>query len=671
MTEKALAGRPAHSGKYFLDSMYRTMAKKARTNRRKTTPIVENASTSPDVLGKFKQLFWEARKEHARLGLDANDQSPAHRDAVEYARTHAIPGAERLLTASLLSRTEQEQDGLECLDKSVPDLPTELSGHQLFVRSHLALGLKRLHESIECCQTILALPESDRPDYVLGTLGLAYLKTDELDQAIESFQKALSFPSFDGISSTFAWHNLGCAYARKGEFDLAINSFQKAIAASDMAHPHKALNNLASALREVGRFDEALQQVERVLSEPDDEGEHERAKLLLSLILSEKDKINPSADDKALVAAVSQNASNEETPEIRMTRALQGKETKYEEYLKREPSGRNDTFSILRGWSSAVTLLEGGTECQWRGGGYFLKWGGCGVVIDPGFDFLDNFHDAHFHGREIDAVLVSHNHPDHNYDLGSLDDLRYEIFRRKAQDPHQNKVVRGELRPLTPYLLAIDEDTVTGFPDNSPDHRGTPVRFARYAHERKHWLVKENGLPLTVEHFPVDHGKDVPHAVGMRLRLHRESERDFVLGYTGDTKYFEGLADQLRECDILLAHVSQPKPQEFVDPNFERDIHLGYNGVTRLIREVKPRLALIGEFWAGLEDLRLDLVAGVRKQSGHDAVFPACLGLHLRLPSCDVECTNCHRAVPFATIRIAPASVPFGPLGYLCQSCVL
>ena len=85
-------------------------------------------------------------------------------------------------------------------------------------------------------------------------------------------------------------------------------------------------------------------------------------------------------------------------------------------YLAKESSGRDDTLSILRGWSSAVTLLEG-SERLWRGGGYFLKWHGKGIVIDPGLDFLRNLHDANYHAREIDAVLVSHNHPDHNADL--------------------------------------------------------------------------------------------------------------------------------------------------------------------------------------------------------------------------------------------------------------
>ena len=58
--------------------------------------------------------------------------------------------------------------------------------------------------------------------------------------------------------------------------------------------------------------------------------------------------------------------------------------------MERKSSKRDNVVSILRGWSSAVTLLEG-TEQLWRGGGYFVKWAGKGIVIDPGFDFLRNF----------------------------------------------------------------------------------------------------------------------------------------------------------------------------------------------------------------------------------------------------------------------------------------
>lgn len=119
-------------------------------------------------------------------------------------------------------------------------------------------------------------------------------------------------------------------------------------------------------------------------------------------------RVAPRSTDQTTAAAP------RESPESRLIRrATQAGETQYDRYLARPNSKRSDSISILRGWSSAIPLLDG-SERRWRGGGYFLTWRGFGIVLDPGFDFLRNFHDAGFHAREISAVIVSHNHPDHN-----------------------------------------------------------------------------------------------------------------------------------------------------------------------------------------------------------------------------------------------------------------
>lgn len=123
--------------------------------------------------------------------------------------------------------------------------------------------------------------------------------------------------------------------------------------------------------------------------------------------------------------------------------------------------------------------------------------------------------------------------------------------------------------------------------------------------------------------------------------------------------------------DLLIAHVSQPDAKEFNDPDHLKKIHLGYNGAIRLIKEVQPKLTLIGEFWAGLADLRLDLISGIRLRSGQNAVLPACLGLHLSLPELKIPCSRCRKLISPGKIKIAPPLREFGLLGYLCDGCIL
>ncbi|MBI1345070.1 tetratricopeptide repeat protein [bacterium] len=535
----------------------------------------------------------------------------------------------------------------------------------------LAYAAKQDYDrAIKCYRTALDTPGYDTPGNTWNSLGLAYAAKQDYERAIECYRTALDTPGYDTRGK--AWNNLGLAYAAKQDYERAIECYRAALDTRGYNTPLLTKVNLSTALRKRSRLNEALMLIDQVLESPDTEDQLDRARYVKQLIEADLADIPPTAAQIALAQSPS-SAADKDSPEERMREKLQGLEDKYTEYLQRENSGRNDTFSVLRGWSSAVTLLDGGKEGHWHGGGYFLKWQGRGIVIDPGFDFVDNFHDEGFHARELDAVLVSHNHADHNFDLRSLDDLRYEIYRRSTA-PNKD----GTRRPTLPKsFVVLDEDTAKAFGDDEVAHRGTPVKFTRYDHELKRWLKPDNtNLPLTIEHFPVEHGADVPHAMGMRLRLHRDDQPDFVIGYTGDTRYFEGLVEHLKKdtdkgVDLLIAHISQPDPREFNDEEFLKNVHLGYNGVTKLIRAVQPKLTLIGEFWAGLADLRVDLIHGLRRRTKTDAILPTGLGFHLRIPSLEVECTECRQPTPHGKLRIAPPTSPFGRLGFLCSRCMV
>ncbi len=55
-----------------------------------------------------------------------------------------------------------------------------------------------------------------------------------------------------------------------------------------------------------------------------------------------------------------------------------------------------------------------------QGGGYFFKIHDYGIVIDPGFNFLDNFKYAGYSFNDIDHILITHAHNDHTTDLESI-----------------------------------------------------------------------------------------------------------------------------------------------------------------------------------------------------------------------------------------------------------
>jgi len=606
------------------------------------------------------------------LGLEYANKKDYVRAKELYRKALATPGYEtpeislyNLGTAYL--HTTEYDHAIELYAKALATPGYDTPWDALTNLGTVYLHKKNYDRAIALYEEALATGGCEKTGHVFFNLGNAYYDKKDYNRAIEYFEKALLTPGYDNTWD--ALNNLGLAYADKKDYDRAIEFFERALANSGYDTPHLTRLNLTIVLLKTGRIQEALAQVDSVLSESNHEEQHDRARRLKRLIDADLAGISASTEDAALVP-IPVGRDDSDSPEARMRTKLLQLEDKYQEYLAKSSSDREGSFSVLRGWSSAVTLLEGSKDLRWRGGGYFLKWNGKGIVVDPGFDFLDNFHDAGFHARELDAVLVSHNHSDHNMDLKSIDDLRYEVYWRSTEP-----TADGRRRPAIPKSqIVLDEDTARAFDDAAKSHRHSALRFTKADYDRKRWLLTEHTqLPLRIEHFPVQHGPDVPGAVGIRLSLHEEGRPDFIIGYTGDTRFFDGLVDRLNGCDLLLAHISQPDNEEFTDPDHEKEKHLGYNGVTKLIQQLdpKPKLILVGEFWAGLADLRIELIQGLRQRTGANNILPAGLGLHLRIPSLEVECTECGRPTNYDQLRIAPPTFPFGPLGFLCGRCMV
>lgn len=83
-------------------------------------------------------------------------------------------------------------------------------------------------------------------------------------------------------------------------------------------------------------------------------------------------------------------------------------------------AGGRNKLVVLRRWQGVNPRIPRPEERRLRGGGYFLLWEGKGIVIDPGFDFIDNFYDEGFSLADIHAVVVTHSHPDHDDDISTL-----------------------------------------------------------------------------------------------------------------------------------------------------------------------------------------------------------------------------------------------------------
>jgi ribonuclease BN (tRNA processing enzyme) len=468
-------------------------------------------------------------------------------------------------------------------------------------------------------------------------MGLAFADQRNFDKAIKYYKKALETPGYDRPSR--AWKNMGNAFARNRNSKKAIECYQKA----------KAEYEKAGDTTNVAVMDFRI----AAIKVPEEER-------------SSKDREVVDADPQAITTEPEEN-----TPEQRMLAKLTGAETTaYQKYLssfKEEKGvgdevGPTDVLAVLKGWGSATPLLPSNTSgC--RGGGYFLKWKGKGFVIDPGFDFWRNFTETGFHFKEIQAVAVSHNHPDHNHDLRAMETLRYEL--RKLDESIN-------------YDLFWDEDTADAkkmeFDPSVHQRQPAAVRFD-LSRQEGHFedALRPPNLPFAIKYFRAKHSPELHQPVCLRITCDEGSKAPFTLGYSADTEFSESLCrdDQLGGCDILVAHVSQPTIKELQDLNILKQGHLGYRGTERLIKGCKPKLTVVCEFWSGLEDLRIDLIQGLRNNCGTDAIIPGGLGLFINPRELTIRCTACGGWTHYSKVSVGAPDRSFGGLQYLCENCRL
>ena len=99
----------------------------------------------------------------------------------------------------------------------------------------------------------------------LVDVGLEYMRINRHEQATDAFERAARYAEDDRIEQE-AWVNKGAAHAELEEYDAAIGAYREAIDIDgDSEHAATAETNLAYALWEFGRTEEALEHAERAV----------------------------------------------------------------------------------------------------------------------------------------------------------------------------------------------------------------------------------------------------------------------------------------------------------------------------------------------------------------------------------------------------------------------
>jgi tetratricopeptide (TPR) repeat protein len=106
---------------------------------------------------------------------------------------------------------------------------------------------------------------SDADAGELLEVGLEYVRINRHEQATETFERAAKFATDDRVEQE-ARVNKGVAHAELEEYDAAVGAYREAIDIDDSSeHAATAETNLAYALWEFGRTEEALEHAERAV----------------------------------------------------------------------------------------------------------------------------------------------------------------------------------------------------------------------------------------------------------------------------------------------------------------------------------------------------------------------------------------------------------------------
>ncbi len=455
---------------------------------------------------------------------------------------------------------------------------------------------------------------------------------EEKKDAVELLREAIRIEE----RFVFAYYVLGFIYNELKEYELAKDAFTKCIEIDE--NFADAYFDLGVVLKNMGNFVDAINSFKKALKfyEKTNYSRAIDTNWWIKNIegLKGKEKIR-SAEENVIDTIVEDLRDRKE----RLFRYINEKEDKFKNFISAKKTITQDKnfIIVLRRWNSYTPALSSDIERR-KGGGYFLSWNGHGIVIDPGFNFIENFFSNGFVISDIDAIFISHSHLDHTSDFESLMTLIFE--RNDNLPPEEKKQIDLFLNfsSMSKFsnLLSLDKSAIRKIYILQP---GIAIDLTD-----KYGFIL---LPTKAKHREL-WGNDL--AVGFIFEFIDNNKKKFKLGMTIDTGYTDEIGSQFKGSDILFVHIGSIKEKEF-DLNLDLNErlyknHLGLIGTTKIIKDAFPKLAVISEFGEELGSLRVDIskaIEGVVKDRRIKRCLPGDIGMKISLPDMKIRCDMCSK----------------------------
>jgi phosphoribosyl 1,2-cyclic phosphodiesterase len=199
-----------------------------------------------------------------------------------------------------------------------------------------------------------------------------------------------------------------------------------------------------------------------------------------------------------------------------------------------------------------------------RTGGIRILSKNLNLHMDPGPGALIYSLEAGLNPQKLQAVLVSHRHPDHYTNAEILIEAMTRGMLKK----------RG-IVAAPPNILSGDKETG---PVISTYHQRM-IEEAIEVKPRVNFRIGDTKVVAT-ETRHTD-----PEGVGFRLEIPEVG----TIGYTADTEYFEGIEEEYRGVRLLIICVMRPLGSPWKG-------HMTPKDATKIVEEIKPELVVATHF---------------------------------------------------------------------------
>ncbi len=283
----------------------------------------------------------------------------------------------------------------------------------------------------------------------------------------------------------------------------------------------------------------------------------------------------------------------------------------------------------------------------------FIRWNGKGVVVNPGKDFLKNFHEAGFSIADIDHVIVSEEMREGYHEVIAIHALNYRV-NVFASQVH---LICYHLHPLAHRHLA------SRLRPAFKTEKSSVVALELYEDSPFMEMVALSG-DIRLSYFIGEEHKEgeVPSAFGLRLELyaHKTDQEELAVPQvtvglvSGDLGAVHHLATYLDKVSILVVDLGSMGSLEEGD------------GLTYLLEAIGVQLVLLGAPAKALGDCRLEFLAHFRRSCKEGStMLPLSDRFSLNLKDKEVFCSLTGKSLMASEVKVGRPSSPFGPLLYL------